>query len=249
VFQHVYARVCVVLWVHQKRGATSAPHDPEPPKSLEDFSPVQLARLSYVPRVPEVLGTTLTLVPHVERSTAASAADAEALHAHLPRLFGAPLVEFAKEGGAGAAGAGSGSGPVTGVSGHLRVGIVFCGRQTPGAHNVVWGLYDALKRLGADNEVVGAWASCGGELLWSSCGCVCVTTVESLCMCGWGGGRQGVGVCVSCVCLVCVWLGGEGVGALVGRSVRCPSNLVCWVTARHPGGQLGPVCEEACHYH
>lgn len=26
-----------------------------------------------------------------------------------------------------------------------RVGIVFCGRQSPGGHNVVWGLYSALK--------------------------------------------------------------------------------------------------------
>lgn len=26
-----------------------------------------------------------------------------------------------------------------------RVGIVFCGRQSPGGHNVVWGLHNALK--------------------------------------------------------------------------------------------------------
>ena len=26
-----------------------------------------------------------------------------------------------------------------------RVGIVFCGRQSPGGHNVIWGLHNALK--------------------------------------------------------------------------------------------------------
>ena len=26
-----------------------------------------------------------------------------------------------------------------------RVGVVFCGRQSPGGHNVIWGLHDALK--------------------------------------------------------------------------------------------------------
>lgn len=26
-----------------------------------------------------------------------------------------------------------------------RVGVVFCGRQSPGGHNVIWGLHNALK--------------------------------------------------------------------------------------------------------
>ncbi|KAL8525504.1 hypothetical protein ACS0TY_014934 [Phlomoides rotata] len=28
---------------------------------------------------------------------------------------------------------------------HSRVGVVFCGKQSPGGHNVVWGLLEALK--------------------------------------------------------------------------------------------------------
>lgn len=133
----------------QKRAAATAPvHEA---KSLDDFSPVQAARLSYVPRVPEVLTTTLHLVAQAERSTAASSADVEALAAHLPKLFGSPLVQF-PSGHAASGGAGSGAVP---AAGPLRVAIVFCGRQTPGAHNVVWGLFSALKRLSADNEVLG----------------------------------------------------------------------------------------------
>ena len=140
----------------QKRAAATAPvHEA---KSLDDFSPVQAARLSYVPRVPEVLTTTLHLVAQAERSTAASAADVEALAAHLPKLFGAPLVQFPRHSASAAAGGGGAGSGVVPAAGPLKVAIVFCGRQTPGAHNVVWGLYSALKRLGADNQVLGGWA-------------------------------------------------------------------------------------------
>ncbi|KAM7253057.1 hypothetical protein ACFE04_025675 [Oxalis oulophora] len=36
-----------------------------------------------------------------------------------------------------------------------RVGIVFCGRQSPGGHNVVWGLYEALKTHNQKNVLLG----------------------------------------------------------------------------------------------
>jgi 6-phosphofructokinase len=36
-----------------------------------------------------------------------------------------------------------------------RVGIVFCGRPTPGAHNIVQGLYDALKLMKRDTVLYG----------------------------------------------------------------------------------------------
>jgi hypothetical protein len=36
-----------------------------------------------------------------------------------------------------------------------RVGIVFCGRQSPGGHNVVWGLYDAIKAHNPNSKLIG----------------------------------------------------------------------------------------------
>ena len=36
-----------------------------------------------------------------------------------------------------------------------RVGVVFSGRQSPGGHNVVWGLYNALKIHNKDNVLLG----------------------------------------------------------------------------------------------
>lgn len=37
----------------------------------------------------------------------------------------------------------------------LRVGVVFCGRQSPGGHNVIWGLHDALKVHNPKNTLLG----------------------------------------------------------------------------------------------
>lgn len=36
-----------------------------------------------------------------------------------------------------------------------RVGIVFCGRQSPGGHNVIWGLHNALKTHNPNSTLLG----------------------------------------------------------------------------------------------
>jgi hypothetical protein len=38
---------------------------------------------------------------------------------------------------------------------YCRVGLVFCGRQSPGGHNVVWGLYDAIKAHNRKSVLLG----------------------------------------------------------------------------------------------
>lgn len=42
-----------------------------------------------------------------------------------------------------------------GFSSFYRVGIVFCGRQSPGGHNVIWGLYNALKIHNSNSVLLG----------------------------------------------------------------------------------------------
>ncbi|WJX72726.1 diphosphate--fructose-6-phosphate 1-phosphotransferase [Trifolium repens] len=37
----------------------------------------------------------------------------------------------------------------------IRVGIVFCGRQSPGGHNVIWGLHSALKIHNPNSVLLG----------------------------------------------------------------------------------------------
>ena len=36
-----------------------------------------------------------------------------------------------------------------------RVGVVFSGRQSPGGHNVIWGLYDAVKAHNSNSKIIG----------------------------------------------------------------------------------------------
>jgi len=36
-----------------------------------------------------------------------------------------------------------------------RVGVVFCARQSPGGHNVIWGLYDAVKAHNPKSTLLG----------------------------------------------------------------------------------------------
>ncbi|KAJ7551582.1 hypothetical protein O6H91_06G021000 [Diphasiastrum complanatum] len=44
----------------------------------------------------------------------------------------------------------------------FRVGVVFCGRQSPGGHNVIAGLYDALTVHNHDNVLIGFLGGTGG---------------------------------------------------------------------------------------
>nr|CAB3467954.1 unnamed protein product [Digitaria exilis] len=37
----------------------------------------------------------------------------------------------------------------------VRVGVVFSGRQSPGGHNVIWGLYDAIKAHNSNSKLIG----------------------------------------------------------------------------------------------
>lgn len=38
---------------------------------------------------------------------------------------------------------------------YYRVGVVFCGRQSPGGHNVIWGLHNALKIHNPNSVLLG----------------------------------------------------------------------------------------------
>ena len=63
----------------------------------------------------------------------ASTASDSVLHAHFSTAtLNAPVVHISSDSG----------NPVP--TAPLRVGVVFCGRQCPGGHNVVSGLFDSL---------------------------------------------------------------------------------------------------------
>ncbi|KAJ0658361.1 putative diphosphate--fructose-6-phosphate 1-phosphotransferase [Helianthus annuus] len=83
-------------------------------------------------------GTTVR-VEFGDATTVADSAGAHAISQSFPHTYGQPLVHFlratAKVHGA----------QIISDLPAMRVGVVFCGRQSPGGHNVVWGLHEALK--------------------------------------------------------------------------------------------------------
>lgn len=46
----------------------------------------------------------------------------------------------------------------------FRVGVVFSGRQSPGGHNVIWGLHDALKAYNPHSVLYGFVGNCTPDL-------------------------------------------------------------------------------------
>jgi len=105
------------------------------------FSPLQRARLAYTPPLPRVLGGA-TVLEH--GAPALPVVDAERLKALFPHTYGKPtsrLVPAASGGGD----AGAGASP-------FNVGCVLSGGQAAGGHNVIAGLFDAIKRLHPDSK-------------------------------------------------------------------------------------------------
>ncbi|KAJ0466338.1 putative diphosphate--fructose-6-phosphate 1-phosphotransferase [Helianthus annuus] len=104
-----------------------------------DLSALQKSRSIYHPELPPCLQGTTVRVEFGDATTVADSAGAHAISQSFPHTYGQPLVHFlratAKVHGA----------QIISDLPAMRVGVVFCGRQSPGGHNVVWGLHEALK--------------------------------------------------------------------------------------------------------
>lgn len=106
------------------------------------ISALQKARYEYSPKLPTVLrGEIGTVVPTYGQPTDA-ASDQEALKALFPKTYGLPKVSFGK-------------GTNKDVAKKVNVGVILSGGQAPGGHNVICGLYDALKKANPENQLYG----------------------------------------------------------------------------------------------
>lgn len=106
------------------------------------ISALQKARYEYSPKLPTVLrGEIGTVVPTYGQPTNA-ASDQEALKALFPNTYGLPKVSFGK-------------GTNKDVAKKFNVGVILSGGQAPGGHNVICGLYDALKKANPENQLYG----------------------------------------------------------------------------------------------
>lgn len=106
------------------------------------ISPLQKARYEYEPKLPGMLRNGVSKIVVKEGEPTQSVADQEAIKALFPNTYGKNEITFE-------AGENS-SEPKKEV-----VGVILSGGQAPGGHNVISGLYDALKAANPENVLIG----------------------------------------------------------------------------------------------
>ena len=107
-----------------------------------NISALQQARYAYTPKLPKVLREDIRKISTVVGQPTQSAADQDELKKLFPNTYGLPKVSFkvTNESKAGR---------------KLNVGVILSGGQAPGGHNVICGLYDALKKANPENKLYG----------------------------------------------------------------------------------------------
>ena len=107
-----------------------------------NLSPLQKARYEYSPKLPGMLRNGIAEICVSEGAATASVADQAKIAELFPNTYGKPEVTFKK-------------GKNTSVSKKQVVGVILSGGQAPGGHNVISGLYDALKATNKENVLLG----------------------------------------------------------------------------------------------
>ena len=106
------------------------------------ITPLQKARLAYVPKLPGMLRHGIAEICVKEGEATQSVADQEKIQALFPNTYGKKEITFEK-------------GENTSIAKKQVVGVILSGGQAPGGHNVVCGLYDALKATNKENVLLG----------------------------------------------------------------------------------------------
>ncbi|MBQ1315607.1 MAG: 6-phosphofructokinase, partial [Erysipelotrichaceae bacterium] len=106
------------------------------------LSPLQIARYEYKPKLPGMLRNGIAEISVKVGEKTSSVADQEKIAALFPNTYGKEEITFEK-------------GENTSVAKVRKVGVILSGGQAPGGHNVICGLYDALKATNKENELYG----------------------------------------------------------------------------------------------
>ena len=107
-----------------------------------EISPLQKERLKYEPKLPGMLRHGVSEISVQEGEATQSVADQEKIKALFPNTYGKKEITFVK-------------GANTSSAKKQVVGVILSGGQAPGGHNVISGLYDALKAASRDNVLIG----------------------------------------------------------------------------------------------
>ncbi len=118
------------------------------------MSPLSQARLDYQPKVPKRLNAIQTLICRSRETLPIDENARQKLETLFPHLVDGQLIDINEGEGA--------------TRGALRVGALFSGGQAAGGHNVLSGLYDALKAIHPDSRLIGLIGGPKGLILGRS---------------------------------------------------------------------------------
>jgi len=106
------------------------------------ISSLQKARFAYNPKLPAMLKNGIGEICVKEGNETQSVADQDKIRALFPNTYGKKEITFQK-------------GKNTSAAKKQVVGVILSGGQAPGGHNVICGLYDALKATDKENVLYG----------------------------------------------------------------------------------------------
>ncbi len=109
---------------------------------MTKLSPLQKVRYTYQPKLPKMLRNGISEISVKEGAETQSVADQDKVKALFPNTYGKKEITFEK-------------GVNTSAAKTHKVGVILSGGQAPGGHNVISGLYDALKATNKENELYG----------------------------------------------------------------------------------------------
>ncbi len=109
---------------------------------MREISPLQKERLNYKPKLAGVLANGINSIKLTLGEKTSAQGDVEEIKKLFPAVFNKPIAKF----------------DTTGESlstEQKNVGVILSGGQAPGGHNVIAGLFDALKDADSNNKLYG----------------------------------------------------------------------------------------------
>jgi pyrophosphate--fructose-6-phosphate 1-phosphotransferase len=110
-----------------------------------EISALQKERAAYQPKLPKALQGAVKVK---EGAPTQSVDNQDEIKKLFPNTYGMPLIEFVPGENAD--------------NKKLNIGVILSGGQAPGGHNVISGLFDALKKLNPENRLYGFLMGPGG---------------------------------------------------------------------------------------
>ena len=109
---------------------------------MKTVSALQTARYAYKPKLPAVLGGKVKNLTLSFGKKTQAVSDTEELKKLFENTYGKPLAQVQK-------------GKNANALKKIKAGVILSGGQAPGGHNVICGLYDAIKKGNADSVLLG----------------------------------------------------------------------------------------------